>query len=1064
MNNTLEIRLFGDFALRQNGRFITDLDSVRLQALLAHLLLHRGVPQLRQHLAFTFWPDSDERQARTNLRNLLHRLRQAWPQAHHYLAIETKSLTWRSDVDFWLDVAVFEQQVAQAETAVDPATAQSALQQAIDLYRHELLPSCYDDWIIPERTRLRRAFLQAVEQRAGSLQQSGSYQEAIHQYQLLSEAEPLQESYYRRLMQLHSQAGDKAAALRVYYRCVSVLRRELDVTPGDATQTAYRQLLALDTPLTQPLPNTPAVTNLVGRSVVWEQLRLTWQAIEAGRQPPRLILLGGEAGIGKTRLAEELTDWARRLEATTAVAACYAAESQLAFGPVTGWLNGFDLADLAPVWRDELARLLPQLATPGTPPPALSPGTESWQKGRFYEALAQAIFGQKQPICLRLEDIQWCDTETLAWLSYLLRAGDGHRLLMVATWRQEEIGEPFQETLLRWRQQEYLLEIDLPRLNAAETAELATALLEQPIPDELAATLYSQTEGNPLFIVEMIRSSLGSHAAADGEAALNALLDNLTPATGTTPARLPPKIQAVLRSRLAQLSAETRRLLDVAAVIGRSFTTDILWQASGVSEDEMVMAVDEMWRRQIVRDREAGEYDFSHNKLRQVAYDTLSPARRRWLHGRVAQALVASNSAKPLYPAGRIAFHYEAAGQATQAFDYHRQAARSAWQVYAFGEAVFHLRQTIALLDRVPLAETEQAGLYEQLGDMQTLGGQHDEAREAFETAVSLTPSPNRLEQARLGYKQADTWLAHYELEIAWQQYEAALALLPPPADLTDAEMEVWLDIRLKQLDVLYFNASLTEMADLIEATRPWLTGHGTRSQQARYFQLLAQLHSRQTRFRHTAEGVNHARKALALAHETADKTFQQHSRFGLGFMLLWQAEPDIPAAIAELEAVAHSSQTAGNIPLLDRCLAYLAVAYRLSNRPQAVAELLPRCHAVARQEENALYLSVAQANEAWLAYRNGDSQQTRTLAQHAQSRWYKLVFPFHWLAAWPYLAVAVAEKDWETAVAQAKLILAPEQQQLPASLAQALRTASASPAPTLFQEALTLAQQHNML
>jgi DNA-binding SARP family transcriptional activator len=1063
MNNTLEIRLFGDFALRQNGRFITDLDSVRLQALLAYLLLHRGVPQLRQHLAFTFWPDSDERQARTNLRNLLHRLRQAWPQADHYLAIETKSLTWRGDVDFWLDVAEFEQQVAQAETAVDPADAQLTLQQAIDLYRHDLLPGCYDDWIIPERTRLRRAFLQAAEQQAGFLQQSGSYQEAIQQYQRLSEAEPLQERYYRRLMQLNSQAGDKAAALRVYYRCVSVLRRELDVTPGEATQTAYRQLLALDTPLTHPLPNTPSATNLVGRSVVWEQLRLTWQAIEAGSQPPRLILLSGEAGIGKTRLAEELTDWARRQEATTAVAACYAAESQLAFGPVVGWLNGFDLTHLAHVWRDELARLLPQLTTPGTPSPALSSGGESWQKGRFYEALAQAVFGQKQPICLRLEDIQWCDTETLAWLSYLLRAGTGHRLLLVATWRQEEMSEPFQEALLRWRQQDYLLEIDLPRLNAAETAELAAALLEQPIPDKLATTLYSQTEGNPLFIVETIRSSLGSQTAS-GETALNALLDSLTPDSGPTPARLPPKIQAVLRSRLAQLSAETRRLLDVAAVIGRSFTTDILWRASGVSEDEMVTAVDEMWRRQIVRDREAGEYDFSHNKLRQVAYDTLSPARRRWLHGRVAQALTASNEAGPVYPAGRIAFHHEAAGQATQAFNYHRQAAGTAWQVYAFGEAVFHLRQAIALLDRVPLAEAEQAGLHEQLGDMQTLAGRHDEAREAFETAVSLTPFPHRLDRARLGYKQADTWLAHYELEIAWQQYEAALGLLPPPADLTDAEMEVWLDIRLKQLDVLYFNASLTGMADLIEATRPWLTGHGTRLQQARFFQLLAQLHSRQTRFRHTAEGVNHARKAVALAQETTDKTFQQGSRFGLGFMLLWQAEPDIPAAIAELEAVVHSSQTAGNIPLLDRCLAYLAVAYRLSNRQQAVAELLPQCDAVARQEENALYLSVAQANEAWLAYRDGDNQRVRTLCQHAQSRWYKLSFPFHWLAAWPYLAVAVAAEDWETAVGQAHIILAPEQQQLPAPLEQALQAASANPSPALFQKALTLAQQQNML
>jgi DNA-binding SARP family transcriptional activator len=530
MGGELTIRLLGGFTLIQHGQPVSELDSARLQALLAYLVLHRGTPQLRYHLAFLFWPDSDEAQARTNLRNLLHRLRRVWPEADRYLTVETKSLTWRADVGISLDVADFEEALGKAGSVSVPEVALSFLQQAISLYQDDLLPSCYDDWISPIRTRLRQAYIQALEQHAELLQAVGDTQGAIRGYRRLAEAEPLQEAIYGRLIDLYESVGDHAAALRVYHQCDTVFRRELGVSPGAMVQEVYRRLLALDGLVSKPpTPSIPEESKLVGRSVAWEQLRLTWQDVAAGRQAPLLALIEGEAGIGKSRLAEELMAWVRRRHplqrqgkvdgverlsvrqsagATTAVASCYAAENQLAFSPVVSWLRGLSLEALTPGVRAELVPMIPDLADADCPllEPAALP--EAWQKTRLYDALTRTILAQEQPILLCLEDIQWCDTETLDWLHHLLRADPHAKLMVVATWRQEEVAtdHPLQAALLRWREQKRLLNIPLARLDEADTAELAGTLIGEPLPKDLAAALYAYTEGNPLFIVESIRS------------------------------------------------------------------------------------------------------------------------------------------------------------------------------------------------------------------------------------------------------------------------------------------------------------------------------------------------------------------------------------------------------------------------------------------------------------------------------------------------------------------------------------------------------------------------------
>jgi DNA-binding SARP family transcriptional activator len=310
----LSISLLGGFCIRDDEAPVTDVDAPRLQSLLAYLILHRDAPQSRAHLAFLFWPDTTEAQARTNLRNLLHHLRRALPNADAYLDAGVQTLQWRPGAPLTLDVADLNAALVRAEQAQranDPAALRGALERVVALYRGDLLPSCYDDWIIPQRERLRQAYLSALERLARMLEEQRDYPAAIRSAQRLLQHDPLQEAAYRLLIRLHALNGDRAGALRVYHTCTTVLRRELDVEPSTATRRAYEQLLGAEPRPSSPVPATAAFSPLVGRDREWAQLQQVWRTVTGGGGS-HAVVLRGEAGIGKTRLAEDLLQWAAR--------------------------------------------------------------------------------------------------------------------------------------------------------------------------------------------------------------------------------------------------------------------------------------------------------------------------------------------------------------------------------------------------------------------------------------------------------------------------------------------------------------------------------------------------------------------------------------------------------------------------------------------------------------------------------------------------------------------------------------------------------------------------------
>lgn len=693
---TLHIKLLGTFELVYGDQALHTVNTRRLQSLLTYLVLRCTTPQHRQRIAFLFWPDSTEAQARTNLRRELHHLRNALPDADAFLHLDGQTVQWRPDAPYTLDVAAFE----HAVDATTPADAEQ-LEAAVVLYRGELLPGCYDDWIVEERERLSQKYLAALDQLVAVMEERRDYWAAIRYAEQLLRLDPLHEPTYRRLMRLHALKDDRAGALRLYHTCAAVLQDELGVEPEAATRALYERLLHADTAV-RPLTPPSTGPTLIGRQREWQQLHAAWQAAAAGRAQAAIV--AGEAGIGKTRLAEELLHHAAQGIAT-ARSRAYAAEGRLAYAPVIDWLRSVALrtcwARLDPIWLTELARLLPELRTERPELPRPEPLTENWQRRRLFEALARATLAASQPLLLLLDDLQWCDQETLEWLRYLLRFDPQARLLIVGTLRMEEV-EPDHAiyTLLRdLHQAEQVAEIVLGPLSDVETAALAAQVAGRTIEPDLAITLYHETEGHPLFVVEMMRAGMSQ----------NSLSSTLHAPRSTPHAALPPRIQTVITARLAQLSPEAHELASLAATLGRAFSLVVLSQASDTHEDSLVRGLDELQQRQIVREQSGDTYDFSHDKLREVAYAQMSIARRRMLHRRAAEALEHVHAADLDAVSGQIAAHYERAGLASEAIPYYQRAATVAQRVYANAEAISFLQRGLALLETRPASPARDA-------------------------------------------------------------------------------------------------------------------------------------------------------------------------------------------------------------------------------------------------------------------------------------------------------------------------------------------------------------------
>ena len=690
MSASLRIRLFGEFSICRDGATISGLGSARLQSLLAYLLLNRESNLSRQQLAFLFWPETTDGQAQTNLRQLLHTLRHRFPAIGDYLEIDERTVSWHTDAPIWLDVAEFESSLAAASAHTGSAKLRM-LSEAIAIYHGALVPDCYDNWILIPRERLEERYLRALEQCVLLCEERREYLQAIEWARKLLSADPLHEATYRRLMRLHALNSDRVAAVRIFHTCAAALEQELGVAPSAATRELYERLVNAG-------DGTPAVSRdariaLVGRQREWEALLSAWRTAKRGEV--RCVLLSGEAGIGKTRLIEEMLVWANQQGIASAQARAYAAGRDLAFAAIVECLRSDSVAPLVrrfdAVWRSELVRLLPELSTedPQLPHPELL--TERWQRQRLFEAMCRVFISGSRPFILGLDDMQWYAVETLEWLSFLVRFQPHARLLVIGAYRDDEIdvNHPLSRFLMDLRDGGFVSEVPLGTLSVEETHTLASQLSPSRLDDEASLALYRFTQGNPLFVVETVRANLTTGHP-------------VPPAPNQALPSVPSRVHAVIQTRLSKLSPAAHDLAALAATIGRSFTFEVLGHAARQSEEVLLHSLDELWRRRIVVERGATDYDFSHDRIRDVAYAELSPIVRRRLHRQVADALVRIQGPGDDTASALIAGHFQQSGDLRQAVVYYQAAADAALRLFAYRDGIALLESALALVHELP--------------------------------------------------------------------------------------------------------------------------------------------------------------------------------------------------------------------------------------------------------------------------------------------------------------------------------------------------------------------------
>ena len=712
----LQVRFLGIVEIILDGRRLRAFDSLRMQRSLALIAMRRDL-QHRSRLAFELWPDSNERQARTNLRKLLHDFRHSLPDIDRFVEIDNEIVRWIVTGPSEVDVLRFRDAIAVGD-----------LELAAHLYSGDLLPACYDNWVLDERAKLRREaygiLMRLTEEAAGR----DDHEATIKHAQRVIDLEPTDEAAVRIQMEAHLARGDRAAALRSYHRYADVLERDLEVAPGGAVGALYRELRAgtvirdeaQDEKLA-PVGESP----FVGRNSELNQLGEAWDAAREGGA--HLVLVTGEPGIGKSRLAREL---GRRVRADGHVVAstrAYEAAGRLPWGPVVDLLRSdavrSQIDTLDTVWRGELARLLPELLDAPRPSGSGQSGDVA-QRHRLFDAVSRAIVAGDRPRLLIIDDLQWCDAETIELIGFVVRSGQAAPLLIVGTARWEEIPghHPLVGLVDALGHDQAVTTVPLDRLDEATTATLAGRLGGQDTIDQkLAARLWRETEGNPLFVIEALRAGIPSDESQ---------------------AWLTPTVRGVLSARLSQLSDGARRLAEVGAVIGRPFSVGLLVSATRINEHDLVDLIDELWRRRIIRDQGL-TYDFSHDKLRAVALEMISPARRAQLHRAVAEAIAVEFQDHLDAASPRLAAHYDQAGMVEPAIDAYRRAGARAVAVSALDEAVTMFRRALSLLAEVPQSPDRDAleldlriALGSPLVALEGYGS--DSAHRLYERALSL--------------------------------------------------------------------------------------------------------------------------------------------------------------------------------------------------------------------------------------------------------------------------------------------------------------------------------------
>lgn len=817
------------------------MGGAKQRALLAILLLDANAVVSSDRLMDDLWGAEPPKTAAKSLQVLISQLRKvlepdrASGESGRLLVTRPPGYLIRVEPN-QLDLERFRHLAAEGREALaagDPVRAATTLREALALWRGPPFADlAYTDFAQRESSRLEELRLAALEDRMQADLETGRHGEIIGEVEKHVSEYPLRERPRAQLMLALYRSGRQADALDAYREARRTLVDELGIEPGRGLKELHSAILeqdpALDLDRSTPerrqdrveeqRPSGTRSDSFVGRE---RELAEFWAAIDdcqAGRMS--VFTIAGEPGIGKSRLADELTSLAQARGVKVCWGRCWEAGGAPPYWPWVQALRAYireseeerirkQLAPGAP----DIAQILPELHDLFPDLPAPASHDPEGARFRLFDSTATFLraAGEVQPLVLVLDDLHAADKPSLLLLRFLAHSLRDARLIVVATYRETETDttDSLAEAVSEVRREPVTRTIRLGGLDVSEVARVIELIGGTRPGDELATTIHHQSEGNPLFVGELVRL-----LASEGR------LEEV--ASSPWKPNIPQGIREVIGHRLRHLSTECKQVLSVASVVGREFRPATLAGVSERPDAELLDLLDEARRARVVTDSPTGRdrLRFSHALIRESLYGELATTERRRFHRRaveVLEQLYGSDLEPHLAELAHHSLEASPGGDVDKAIQYARGAGDQAAGLLAYEEAARLYQMALDATElKAPPDEATRCELLLELGDAQAKGGDLISAKETFVGAADAArrlDAPTQLGRAALGYGGRYVWFRAGSDQRLIPLLEDALAKTPDTDSALRARLLARLAGALRDRPALERRAALSREA-----------------------------------------------------------------------------------------------------------------------------------------------------------------------------------------------------------------------------------------------------------